>query len=193
MSAQSWEQFRNNLAPPMFQRYFEAVVKWKVMRSWHIAETSTASYYQFGLYALSTNYVNGLGIGKDELEEVNPHLRGGGVKNRLGTPRPQFTRPRVEPRTPRPQRLSSTRIAHTCRNIQEGEVIHSNKDCGIIVEHVSHEMRKTHSHCVHSCFTRTDQKGVDAPINLFLDLVELTSVTAKSVCDPTINCLQLTE
>nr|CAD7411520.1 unnamed protein product [Timema poppensis] len=38
---------------------------------------STVSYYPFGLYALSTNYANGLGIGKVELEEVNPHLRGG--------------------------------------------------------------------------------------------------------------------
>nr|CAD7407455.1 unnamed protein product [Timema cristinae] len=44
----------------------------------------TTSYYPFGLYALSTNYANGLGIGKVELEEVNPHLRGGRVKNYLG-------------------------------------------------------------------------------------------------------------
>nr|CAD7428593.1 unnamed protein product [Timema monikensis] len=44
----------------------------------------TASYYPFGLYALSTNYANGLGIGKVELEEVNPHLRGGRVENHLG-------------------------------------------------------------------------------------------------------------
>nr|CAD7423900.1 unnamed protein product [Timema monikensis] len=43
----------------------------------------TASYYQFGLYALSTNYANGLGIGEVELEEVNPHLRGGRVENHL--------------------------------------------------------------------------------------------------------------
>nr|CAD7402356.1 unnamed protein product [Timema cristinae] len=45
-----------------------------------------ASYYPFGLYALSTNYVNGLGIGKVEFEEVNPHLRGGRVENHLGSP-----------------------------------------------------------------------------------------------------------
>nr|CAD7397447.1 unnamed protein product [Timema poppensis] len=37
----------------------------------------TASYYPFGLYALSTNYSNGLGLGKVELEELSPHLRGG--------------------------------------------------------------------------------------------------------------------
>nr|CAD7426959.1 unnamed protein product [Timema monikensis] len=43
----------------------------------------TASYYPFGLYALSTNYANGLGIGKVELEEVNPHLRGGREENYL--------------------------------------------------------------------------------------------------------------
>nr|CAD7413270.1 unnamed protein product [Timema poppensis] len=46
----------------------------------------TASYYPFRLYALSTNYSNGLGIGKVELEEVNPHLRGRRVENHLGTP-----------------------------------------------------------------------------------------------------------
>nr|CAD7200964.1 unnamed protein product [Timema douglasi] len=49
---------------------------------------STASYYPFGLYALSTNYANGLGIGKVELEEVNPHLRGGRVENHLGKNNP---------------------------------------------------------------------------------------------------------
>nr|CAD7574818.1 unnamed protein product [Timema californicum] len=38
----------------------------------------------FGLYALSTNYANELGIGKVELEEVNPHIRGGRVENQLG-------------------------------------------------------------------------------------------------------------
>nr|CAD7394443.1 unnamed protein product [Timema cristinae] len=66
----------------------------------------TASYYPFGLYALSNNYANGLGIGDVELEEVNPPLRGGRVKNHL-----QFTRPRFEPRSPRPRQLSSTRLA----------------------------------------------------------------------------------
>nr|CAD7393867.1 unnamed protein product [Timema cristinae] len=49
---------------------------------------STASYYPFGLYALSTNYANGLGIGKVELEEVNPHLRGGRVGNHFGKTTP---------------------------------------------------------------------------------------------------------
>nr|CAD7433729.1 unnamed protein product [Timema monikensis] len=49
---------------------------------------STASYYPLGLYALSTNYANGLGIGKVELEEVNPHLRGGRVENHLGKTTP---------------------------------------------------------------------------------------------------------
>nr|CAD7399739.1 unnamed protein product [Timema cristinae] len=48
----------------------------------------TASYYQFGLYALITNYANRLGIGKVELEEVNPHLRGGRVENHLGKTTP---------------------------------------------------------------------------------------------------------
>nr|CAD7395871.1 unnamed protein product [Timema cristinae] len=43
----------------------------------------TASYYPFGLYALSTNYANGLGIGKVKSEEVNPHLRGGRMENHI--------------------------------------------------------------------------------------------------------------
>nr|CAD7424805.1 unnamed protein product [Timema monikensis] len=49
---------------------------------------TTTSYYPLGLYALSTNYANGLGIGKIELEEVNPHLRGGRVENHLGKTTP---------------------------------------------------------------------------------------------------------
>nr|CAD7195781.1 unnamed protein product [Timema douglasi] len=43
----------------------------------------TASYYPFGLYALSSNYTNGLGIGKVELEDMNLHLREGRVENHL--------------------------------------------------------------------------------------------------------------
>nr|CAD7258571.1 unnamed protein product [Timema shepardi] len=52
--------------------------------STEVGNISTASYQPFGLYALSTNYANGLGIGKVELEEVNPNLRGGRVENHLG-------------------------------------------------------------------------------------------------------------
>nr|CAD7396899.1 unnamed protein product [Timema poppensis] len=52
------------------------------------------------------------GIGNVELEEVSPHLRGARVENHLGTPPPKFTRPRFEPRSPRPQQSSSTRQAH---------------------------------------------------------------------------------
>nr|CAD7257746.1 unnamed protein product [Timema shepardi] len=53
-----------------------------------------------------------LGIGKVELEEVNPHLRGGRVENHLGKTHPQFTRPRFEPRSPRPRQSSfNTTIA----------------------------------------------------------------------------------
>nr|CAD7401597.1 unnamed protein product [Timema cristinae] len=54
----------------------------------NIAIGSTTSYYPFGLYALSTNHANGFGIGKVELEEVNPHLRGGIVENHLGKTTP---------------------------------------------------------------------------------------------------------
>nr|CAD7428002.1 unnamed protein product [Timema monikensis] len=49
---------------------------------------STASYYPFGLYALSTNYANGLGIGKVELNDVSSHLLGGIVENHLGKTTP---------------------------------------------------------------------------------------------------------
>nr|CAD7259504.1 unnamed protein product [Timema shepardi] len=52
------------------------------------ATSSTPSYYPFELYALSTNYSNGLGIGKVKLEEVNPHLREGRVENHLGKTTP---------------------------------------------------------------------------------------------------------
>nr|CAD7405255.1 unnamed protein product [Timema poppensis] len=45
------------------------------------------------------------GIGKVELEEVNPHLRRGRVENHLGK-KPQFTRPRFGPRSPRAQQSS---------------------------------------------------------------------------------------
>nr|CAD7393100.1 unnamed protein product [Timema cristinae] len=53
-----------------------------------VTHNNTASYYPFRLHALSTNYTNGLGIGKVELEEVNSHLRGGRVENHLGKPSP---------------------------------------------------------------------------------------------------------
>nr|CAD7193756.1 unnamed protein product [Timema douglasi] len=49
---------------------------------------STASYCPFGLYTLSTNYSNGLGIGKVEIEEMNPHLSGWRVENHLGKTTP---------------------------------------------------------------------------------------------------------
>nr|CAD7413895.1 unnamed protein product [Timema poppensis] len=64
------------------------VHKWLVNLWSSFAKNGTASYYPFGLYALSTNYSNELGIGKVELEEVNPHLRGGRVENNLGKTTP---------------------------------------------------------------------------------------------------------
>nr|CAD7402284.1 unnamed protein product [Timema poppensis] len=44
----------------------------------NVLSQGTASYYPFGLYALSTNYANGLGIGKVELEE-DPGSHGAGT------------------------------------------------------------------------------------------------------------------
>nr|CAD7262048.1 unnamed protein product [Timema shepardi] len=49
---------------------------------------ASESQVQYRLYALSTSYSNGLGIGKVELEEVNPHLHGGRVENHLGKTTP---------------------------------------------------------------------------------------------------------
>nr|CAD7402821.1 unnamed protein product [Timema cristinae] len=60
-------------------RYFESALR---------RQELTASYYPFELYALSSNYANGLGIGKVELEEVNSHLCGGRVENHLGQTTP---------------------------------------------------------------------------------------------------------
>nr|CAD7395786.1 unnamed protein product [Timema poppensis] len=54
----------------------------------HPQFAQSTSYYPFRLYALSTNYSNELGIGKVELEDVNPHLRGGRVENHLGKTTP---------------------------------------------------------------------------------------------------------
>nr|CAD7259543.1 unnamed protein product [Timema shepardi] len=76
--------FEMNYLPKLLVRY-----PW-VTASSVVSEAvkNTASYYPFGLYALSTNYDNGLGIGKVELEEVNPHLRGGRVEKHLGKATP---------------------------------------------------------------------------------------------------------
>nr|CAD7411601.1 unnamed protein product [Timema poppensis] len=71
---------------------------------------STASYYPFGLYALSTNYANGLGIGKVELEEVNPHLRGGIGKVELEEVNPHLRGGRVENHLGKPPPVHSTEI-----------------------------------------------------------------------------------
>nr|CAD7400459.1 unnamed protein product [Timema poppensis] len=59
-----------------------------ILMPWNKNSSGTASYYPFGLYASSAHYYNGLGIGKVELEEVNPHLRGGRVENHLGKTTP---------------------------------------------------------------------------------------------------------
>nr|CAD7259055.1 unnamed protein product [Timema shepardi] len=47
---------------------------------------------------------------------MNPHLRGGRVENHLGN-HPQFTRPRIEPRSPRPQQSISTRLARLMKDV----------------------------------------------------------------------------
>nr|CAD7394465.1 unnamed protein product [Timema cristinae] len=74
----------------------------------------TVSYYPFGLYALSTNYANRLGIGKVELEEVNPHLRRGGVENHLGKTTPSS--PDRDSNLDLP--VLSSRAQHDCHVIQ---------------------------------------------------------------------------
>nr|CAD7399140.1 unnamed protein product [Timema cristinae] len=70
----------------------------------------------------STGRPNG-GTGNVELEEVKMHLRGGRVENHLGKTAPSSSRPRFEPRSPRPQQSSSTRQA-----LGEGSRTPSKKD-----------------------------------------------------------------
>nr|CAD7429644.1 unnamed protein product [Timema monikensis] len=61
--------------------------------------------------AVELNTTSALANYATEAEEVNSHLRGGRVENHLGKTTPQFTRPRFEPRSTRPQQSSSTRQA----------------------------------------------------------------------------------
>nr|CAD7256294.1 unnamed protein product [Timema shepardi] len=71
----------NRMAFTLSKRHFSSFLRCTTRGT-----QTTASYYPFRLYALSTNYANGLG--KVELEEVNPHLRGGGGGNHLGKTTP---------------------------------------------------------------------------------------------------------
>nr|CAD7394730.1 unnamed protein product [Timema cristinae] len=86
---------QRNPAGELATNLHHAVSRWECQKQHRITNLMkqkrynvTASYYLFGLYALSTNYANGLGIGKVELDEVNPHLRGGRVENHLGKTTP---------------------------------------------------------------------------------------------------------
>nr|CAD7199874.1 unnamed protein product [Timema douglasi] len=58
--------------------------------------------------------------------EVNPNLRGGRVENHLGPPHPQFTRPRFEPRSPRPQQSSSSNTTSALANYATEAVVNTN-------------------------------------------------------------------
>nr|CAD7199720.1 unnamed protein product [Timema douglasi] len=64
-------------------------------------------------------------LGRLNLEEVNPHLRGGKVENHLGG-KNQFTQARFEPRYPHPQQSSSTRLE---RNVERVCVLAG--DCAV--------------------------------------------------------------
>nr|CAD7572130.1 unnamed protein product [Timema californicum] len=78
---QDWKSFEYALLKPVrLKQTSNGKQYWKPL--------DTASYYPFGLYDLSTNYANGLGIRKVELEEANPYLRGGRVENHLGNTTP---------------------------------------------------------------------------------------------------------
>nr|CAD7193764.1 unnamed protein product [Timema douglasi] len=63
--------WKKAMSPELSAR-FDAWTAEKLKDSDYEVDTITMSYYPFGLYALSTNYANGLGIGKYELEEVKP-------------------------------------------------------------------------------------------------------------------------
>nr|CAD7402310.1 unnamed protein product [Timema cristinae] len=92
----------------------------------------TTSYYPFGLYALSTNYANELGIGKVELEEVNPHLRVGRVENHLGKTTPSspdrdsnLDLPVLGGRAQHDKRVSQLRHREVPGVVQGSHAIHS--------------------------------------------------------------------
>nr|CAD7200155.1 unnamed protein product [Timema douglasi] len=59
------------------------------LREFRCTPFASLSPSTLGFASVTAGYANGLGTGKVELEEVNPHLRGGGVENHLGnTPPP---------------------------------------------------------------------------------------------------------
>ncbi|CAG2053056.1 unnamed protein product [Timema podura] len=60
---------------------------------------------------LSTNYTNGLGIGKVEFRGSEPAFAWRLSGKPFRKNHPQFTRPRFEPRSPRPRWSGSTRLA----------------------------------------------------------------------------------
>ena len=97
-----------------------------------------------------------------------------------------------------------------------GRILHSTNACINIVNHTSEEMRKTVVKEIVQCNSKisliidestTSKKttlivyvryciegvGMNSPINLFLDLVELEKVTAEGVFDSLLNVFTLME
>nr|CAD7262359.1 unnamed protein product [Timema shepardi] len=70
------------------------------------------------------------GLGMVELEEVNPHLRGGRVENHLGKNHPQFIRQRFEPRSPRPQQSSLNKTSVLANYATEAVCLTANSTLG---------------------------------------------------------------
>nr|CAD7453572.1 unnamed protein product [Timema tahoe] len=62
-------------------------------------------------------------LGRLNLKEVNPHLCGGRVENHSVKNHPQFTRPRFEPRSPRPQQSGSTTTSALANYATEVEFV----------------------------------------------------------------------
>lgn len=95
-----------------------------------------------------------------------------------------------------------------------GRILHSNKACANIINHISAEMRK---HIVQEIIKSTDKfaimidesttlskkstlilyirvclkdLGMESPVNLFLDLIELENVTSLAIFQAVIQCLE---
>nr|CAD7409833.1 unnamed protein product [Timema poppensis] len=113
-----------------------------------------------------------LGLGKVELEEVNPHLRGGRVENHLGKTTPQFTRPRFEPQSPRPQQSSFNTTSASANYTTENK----------LTEKVKRPFKKRHSSVYHQPSNRVNKYLAQAIDARSVDREKSTHVNQLTLC-----------